>query len=123
LAVVGNSLLFKKFFQKFINYYESEYTYIYFFFILGATAYQRSGSVSQLLVSCPLVHRQEVNDNPTSLGVTCGQQIKSSAVVGFLDQNYCYGSVTAVINGCIIGEFNLLISLIDFLVQIMKFIL
>ena len=50
------------------------------------------------LASRPLACRQEVDDQPASLGVTCGQHVASPAVISLLHQGYCCNSVASQIS-------------------------
>ena len=49
-----------------------------------------------MLASCPY-SQAKVNDHPASSGVTCGQLVKSPAVVICLDRNYRYKSIATQI--------------------------
>ena len=59
---------------------------------LRALAYRPTAGLSS---TCPLT---EVKDHPASLGLTHGSMLNFPATVGFLDQNYCYKSVTTQIS-------------------------
>ena len=51
---------------------------------------------SQLLTSCPLVCRWEINYHTANLGVTCDHQVEPPVVFRFLDCNYTITVATQI---------------------------